>query len=93
MQPPHVQLLLIVPLLCILHRLFTFATSFTGTGPQALLHEGTYGVCVPLLIQSSPKRGLLRRKAEVTLSQSCRQVHRKNYRPFQKCQDVNSNQL
>lgn len=37
---PLVKLPLILSLLCILHRLFAFATCFTCTVLQALLHEG-----------------------------------------------------
>lgn len=94
---PLVKLPLILPLHCILHRPFAFATCFacssSGTAAWRNFSSNPYVVCTPLLIQSSQKTGLLRRKAKVTLSHSCKQIHTEIWWSFQKCQEVNSNQL
>lgn len=81
---PHVKLPLVVPLLSILHGLFTFPACFTCTATAAWKNfsSNPYVVRIPLLIESSQKTGLLRRKAKVLLSHSCKQIHTKIWWSF-----------
>lgn len=81
LDPPHNMLVilpLILPLLCILDRSFTFATCLTCTVLLALMCEGIsllkLMLCASHSIQSSQKTGLFRRKAKATLSHSYKQT-------------------
>ena len=81
MELPIFQFLpLILLLLCIPDRSFTFAICFSCTVLQAQLHEGISFLillwCVPCSIQSSEKTGL-RRKAKAMLSHTCKQIYTK----------------
>ena len=76
---------------CICYLLHLHSSS--GTAAWRNFSSNPYVEYNPLLIQSSQKTDLLRRKAKVTLSHSCKQIHTKVWWSFQKCQEVNSNQL